>query len=635
MSTIQGIGIVAFMLLLLITNFSFRTEKVFTIDTHGGLFGFYTYHVPETGERGSISEGKITFTGVDEVIIGGMPEYGGPIPAHPMTPTKKVRFDFHAKEFLREERLSVFPLGALRNKKRHEDYDLRIMAVSAPFFVSSAGNTKIYSLGSRTPFSLQNAVRLGAQDALLKKGAWAASNWSDRELLSDSVFLLNYQDEDMEYFVQKLDEVRPQVLFIGTMTLSFPGAIQLAKVAKEKFGDEVFIVLGGKHVNETIYLKENAVVHHVGSSVLLMQQGRIPKVFDLVVSGDGEEVVRAIGESIGNDILSGTTVKPFSEYASTFNSLRGNFILSWIENNAIESKVSEKIQLDYASLPSPVSLFGVTTRFEIFGREKTAHVYSDMGKGCVMNCSFCSERNAINGKVAFSGNPAERLYNQLRDACVYGNSMSAFVEDSILLTGKPELLNDLAELLEQKPLDIVFGGQFTIDNVLTPAIQQSIIRLSKVGLVYIYTGMETVNESVATLMSKNTHKNLGWMDRNIEAVRFLSGNGIKYGVSTLWGLGESQRDRLHQFALLKEWQDVHGNPVVVSVNWATQHPLFNVSSFDYIDWGTERTSPYLPLMVRLFGEASEKYTLTGVTLPSLVELEELERGFEKLKVQNA
>jgi B12-binding domain/radical SAM domain protein len=516
-----------------------------------------------------------------------------------------------------------------RTKKSHKDFRLRFLAVSAPFWVSSAGNPESYRLDSRTPFSLQNAIRLGAEAARAVKGPWGISNWSDRELLRDSVFLLNYFEEDAEYFEAMLESVEPQILFLGSMTLSFPGAVRLASIAKQTLGENVFIVLGGKHVNETIYLRDNAVRHHVGSPTLLMQQGHIPHVFDLVVSGDGEEVVQHIGECLGEKILTSGHVKQFSVHADSFKDLRGKFILSWVENGEVRNLSSAGTPLDYDSLPSPVSLFGVNTNFPVFGTQYTAHVYSDMGKGCAFNCFFCSERNMVNGKV-LGGNPALRLHKQLRDAAKSGSSMSAFVEDSILLTGSPLHLNRLADLLESQPVGIPFGGQFTVDNLLDPEVQQGIARLAKCGLCYVYTGMETSDEAIARGFSKNTHRGSSWVGRNEKAIKFLSDQKIKYGVSLLWGLGESREERERQLDFLSTCKERYGIPVVFSVNCATQHPLFDQSTFDFIGWGTERNSAYLPVLVRMFGEASEKYVFPDAALPPVSELLDLERKFRAL-----
>ncbi len=627
----------------LMMNFSFVMDKKITLIpiTHEEVkrdicLGYVLFSNNEINYREALTDSIVILNNIDSVLYN----YGYKTGHRAITQAwGGVKYPIQSQKILFSlyEYLIPATLTAPENrKKNHKDFSLRFMAVSAPQWVSHGSGDEIYSLDSRTPFSLQNAVRLGAQKARTDDLVWSASNWSDPALLSDSVFLLNYYEEEKDIFIKKFDEIRPHILFIGSMTLSLPGAVALAKHAKEALGENVFVVLGGKHAIETIYPDHGIVLHHPGSPTLLMHERKIPDVFDLVVSGDGEEAVEQLGNVIGSEILSGSSLKNFSEYQNHFNTIRGNVILSWIDAGMIKTFVKENNQLDYDILPSPVSLFGVNTSFPVFGKEKTAHVYSDMGKGCIMNCSFCSEANSINGKMVRTGNPAWRLYNQLQDVASQGNSMSAFVEDSILLMGQPAYLNQLADLLEAHPLDIVFGGQFTVDNLLNADIQDSIRRLVPLGFMYVYAGMETSNEEIAKTMSKNTDRKHGsWISRTEKALAFVDSLGIKHGFSILWGLGESQDDRLAQLTMISEWQKkYHGNPVCVSPNWTTQHPLFDKSPFEYIEWGTDQNDPYLPYLVTLFGEASRKYKKEGVEFPSIPEMEELLILFKKLNIQN-
>ncbi len=624
----------------LMMNFSFKTSKEISLTGpdgenalhYGAKMQFYFFNEDATLSHSVPTDSVLTLSGVDSVKVGYYPEYGLGWNVYTKHATSKTNVSYSVIEYIIPTTLNLYEL----KQKNHKDFKLRFMAVSAPQWVSSGNNEVIYSLDSRTPFSLQNALRLGALHAQSNDYVWSVSNWSDSNLLSDSVFLLNYYEEEKDVFLNKLENIHPQILFIGSMTLSFPSAIAFAQYAKQLFGEKIFVVLGGKHAIETTYLKKGIVMHHPGSPVLLMHEGRIPQVFDLIVSGDGEEVVDRLGAVLGSEILSNIPLKNFSHYYSSFESIRGNFILSWIDNKIIKTMSKEDNPLDYDNLPSPVSLFGVNTSFPVFGTEKTAHVYSDMSKGCIMNCSFCSEANSINGKIVRIGNPEQRLYNQLFDASMQGCSISAFVEDSILLMARPEYLHSLAELLTEHPLPIVFGGQFTVDNLLDVNVQSAIKQLVPLGLSYIYTGMETSSESVALEMSKNTGKKNGtWTNRTEQAISFITSLGIKHGVSVLWGLGENQNDRMEQLCMIDGWQKKYnGNPVCVSPNWTTQHPLFDKSPFDYTEWGTDKNDPYLPYLVRLFGEASHKYMKEDVVLPSVSEMKDLLVFFKKLNIQN-
>ena len=82
---------------------------------------------------------------------------------------------------------------------------------------------------------------------------------------------------------------------------------------------------------------------------------------------------------------------------------------------------------------------------------------------------------------------------------------------------------------------------------------------------------------------------------------------------------------------IKGWQERYGLPNVVSMNLAVQHPLRNNEEYDYIDWGTDINSDYLPIFTQIFGEASEKYKLANVELPTVEELQELKQYYNQIK----
>lgn len=112
-------GIAILMAAVLVCLLGITTEKYFVVDTHGKLHGFLTYSVPETGEQGSLSNGKITFSGVNTVIVGGILEYGGPgIPNQPLSPKRKIKFDWKQLILKNEERMTMAAiLPTMRSRK--------------------------------------------------------------------------------------------------------------------------------------------------------------------------------------------------------------------------------------------------------------------------------------------------------------------------------------------------------------------------------------------------------------------------------------------------------------------------------------------------------------------------------------
>ncbi len=519
------------------------------------------------------------------------------------------------------------------------NFPFRVMAVSAPNWARNRVSHPTKSLDSRTPFSIQNAVRVAAHEAQHFPGVWGVSNWSRSTELRKSVFMLTHYEDQLPQFQDMLLKVRPHLLLIGAMTLSFPGAVGLAQSAKNLLGDQVFIVLGGKHCNETLFEAKGRIKHHRASPLRLMQAGRLPPVFDLVVSGEGEMVIRDIGRIIGDLVLHQHPLAEFYAHIAHFRKTAGRWVMGWLAEGEIHHRCHARLPMNYDHLPIPAQLFGVHANFPIFKTEFTGHAFSDMGPGCIYNCFFCSERSQVNGKVRRKETAAQRQYRQLKTiltTCETENqttNVSAFIEDSVMLMGQPQAFQGLYDLLNEQELPIVFGGQLTVDNLLNPVLQDAIAQLQERGLRYIYTGVESNNESISQSFSKNTQKKTLWSQRNDHAIEFLTSRGLDYGVSILFGLGESSTDRWQFLKKIQQWQTNYGNPRVVSMNWATQHPLLNQGEYDYIDWGTPADSPYLPLFQEVFGEASVLYGLPHVSLPEVNEIQELRDVFRELQIQ--
>ncbi len=519
-----------------------------------------------------------------------------------------------------------------------------LMAVSAPHWIRRAVPHSM-GLNSRTPFSLQNAIRIAAKNALDGTGALGKSNWADKKSLRESVTLMNYWIDQRADYEKMLRRIRPNVLFLGAMTPSFPGAIEVAKSAKEILNEDVFILLGGKHVNETLFEDKQGTMHHAKDSpVRLMQEGKIPDVFDMVCAGRCEDMIAHIAERICSLLMEGTSSREiYEEMDRIAKKAKGDWRAGWIMDGVRHTVRSLKIPLDTNELPIPAEIFGIEDRFDIFDTKLTAHAFSDTSAGCVFDCFFCSERSTVNGRPHKPNTAADRLFRQFKaikhTACTEHTtaSISAFVEDSTLLgTGKkPDQLLQLATLMKKEDFSMPFGGQFTVDQLLDTEIQQAIIELRSVGLSYVFCGMETADESVAGTMSKNVHKKESWIKRNERVIAFLKHAELQYGVAVLFGLGENQEKRISQLNQIKQWQDTYCLPSVVSLNLATKHPLQqdDGSEEDFTAWGVTVDSPYIEVFQRVFSESSVQHALYPALLPTIEELLEIEHLYKRLTLK--
>jgi B12-binding domain/radical SAM domain protein len=506
---------------------------------------------------------------------------------------------------------------------------LRVCAVAAPEYVS--GRIRNNVLYSRAPASLYNACRYAAHASIAGEKIWGHSNWAgDRSQRAQSILMMHSLKEDLPVFEQMLIREKPNLLLIGAMSLCFPGAIACAKLAKEMFGDQICIVLGGRHVTETMYSTKTGIRHHKGSPLKLMEDGEIDHVFDLLVSGQGEFLVKELGSRIGELISLHQLPTSIKSNLDDIELTSGKWIIGWLKNGVSTTLASRGTEIDRNLLPVPCEMFGANSEFSVYPHRKTAHVFSDMSSGCVYDCNFCSERKSATGKLIQQSTAADRLYKQLETSVSVISKdyqgkfgASAFCEDSTLLGGIPSQLEKLAHMLHIKPINILFGGQFTIDQIL--ARKEIIKKLGSAGLNYLFVGIETYDPQEIGGMSKVSKLRHGnWIERIESAFSILAEAGIRCGASLVFGLGESRNNRYKLFHQLDIWRKKFGSPHPVSMNWGVQHPLMGndgQAGYNYVPWGTDDGE--LLDAFQSFGEASEKYPLSGISPPSLEEVKDV------------
>jgi B12-binding domain/radical SAM domain protein len=515
---------------------------------------------------------------------------------------------------------------------------IRVMVVSAPELPEGEIGGGV--LSSNDPVSLFNACRYAAYLAENKIGFWGESNWAVSRKERRKTFLLMHSlKDDLPIFERLLEKIQPNLLLIGAMSLCLPGAIACAQKAKEMFGDEICVVLGGRHTNETIYIAQGgAIKHHPGSPLRLMAEERIGRVFDLVVSGEGEYIIASIGEIVGS--LDQRKIPPakISNYLQEVSQTPGRWIIGWVDKDKeIHTIKGKGGQFDRNSLPSPAKMFGVSSIFNVFPGRLTAHVFSDSSSGCIYDCVFCSERRSVTGPLVQLDTAAERLFKQLKDAVsvIQQDSSpfgaSAFIEDSTMLAGSNNALNHLVELLAREKIDLRFGGQLTIDQILSKV--EIVKKLKAVGLDYLFIGMETLEPKSIGGFSKDI-KSSGdsWLKRTEKVLEILSSLEIQCGFSLLFGLGETHDSRKRLFYQIKKWRKNYEMPNVVALNWAVQHPLKGYdggTGYRYIEWGIPPGSVWLEVFHN-FGEASVLYPLAGQKPPIFEEVKEIVELYDEL-----
>ncbi|ODS22826.1 hypothetical protein AB835_12180 [Candidatus Endobugula sertula] len=260
---------------------------------------------------------------------------------------------------------------------------LKVLAISAPHWPTNPSDEHYeHHLNSSTPFSLQNAIRAAASCALSKNGPWGNSNWATKEGLYDSVFMSDYLNETLSWLKNRIKNT--DIIFIGAMSISMKGAIEVAKFIKN-FKQEIFIILGRKHTLETMFVDKSGEFCVLDSSPLQqMKSHNINKCFDMVVSGDGEFIIKSIGEAIHE--LKKDNVDPKTYIDSLFydphvteclkSSSPGDWIIAALNKDNEYIFVSEESPMDIDKILYPVEIFPITSNFPVFNCDFTVHLYS-------------------------------------------------------------------------------------------------------------------------------------------------------------------------------------------------------------------------------------------------------------------
>ncbi|MFL6874505.1 B12-binding domain/radical SAM domain-containing protein [Pseudomonas marginalis] len=503
---------------------------------------------------------------------------------------------------------------------------LQVIAIAAPEHLCGKKDSIVNSFD---PVSLFNALRIAAFAADEGRGAWGDSNWADGYLKRRQSCMLMYSLDDLPGLDKLLELEKPNLVLIGAMSVCMRGALECASYIRARMGDQCVIVLGGRHVSESMYKDEsNRVVHHRSSPLQLVSNEELEDVFDLVVGGEAEDLIFRLGESLGRKKFEGRCDR--KRLMLDVSDASGNWVAGTINRSKEIFTLSSKYgRIEKATLPSITKLFGATSRFTVFGGLHTAHVYSDTGAGCVFDCDFCSERLSVVGRPEnISGAPFS-LYRQLGEAA---NSIfleyretqsSAFVEDSTFLLGKRSNIRTFCELMERDNLPVRFGAQFTVDQIISRP--EELARLSAVGLSYVFLGIETLDPYSIGGMNKDTSAKLSsWASRVEEACDLLSSCGIRIGFALLFGLGETHLSRIRLLNFIEKINCSVEASVVVSMNWAVQHPLKgldNGANYKYLKWPVLEV--HMMDLFHRFGEASTEYPMLHVGKPKYEEVFEV------------
>nr|WP_232328057.1 radical SAM protein [Kibdelosporangium sp. MJ126-NF4]CEL16411.1 Radical SAM domain protein [Kibdelosporangium sp. MJ126-NF4]CTQ90363.1 Radical SAM domain protein [Kibdelosporangium sp. MJ126-NF4] len=437
---------------------------------------------------------------------------------------------------------------------------------------------------------------------------------------------------------RSIAEVRPAVVLISSVSPAHRYALELAALAKAELPG-VYVILGGRHVDETITAVpgRDMVVTAPSSTLTVMADGRVPRVVDALVRGEAyhslDLLLRAV--SLATDLdtrvvdpsLVGACVEELNRAEGPADG-RSLIVLTSAEETWAYPQEGRPI--DLTALPSPYEAFAIRSRFPIFldaaGEvQRTAHVM--VSNACPYSCNFCSETAKLSGGLKrFSRTSAgvERVCEYVR----YG-AESLFFDDSVFWSGNfRDIKAFCAELSAVRDGDdsddsddrgllpgpgdrermraLQWGAQLTVDTIAAlrgPEEAASVLdAMREAGCTYVYIGIESMSTQVMDKIHKNLRRDeiRGWAGKVRAAVGLVKAAGLRVGTSVLFGLDGETRSSIDETidgvgALIDDGLIDLASPNVLTYHPATPITRIHgmVDKLDYHSPNVDNRAPYI------------------------------------------
>jgi radical SAM superfamily enzyme YgiQ (UPF0313 family) len=444
-----------------------------------------------------------------------------------------------------------------------------------------------------------------------------------------------WNDETRQYLVKILNEVRPLVVLISSVSPAHRYALEIAECVKGILPDTL-VIFGGRHADETTSFDYGAELLHLAPSSLiqLVASGQVQDVVDFLVAGQSyyslDILLRAISLGIG---LNGE--QPSRLDVVDLLVRLGGGCDPVPGRSLIVTSIADTIQVfptdapfDLTSLPSPYRYFAIRARFPVFAgadgqAKRTAHILT--ANACPYRCSFCSESGSVIGQPQRIRKNQERaILDRIVEYVGYG-AEALFFDESIFLSGDFSHMLSLSETLskekrrvmsgqseycallasddeKQRFIRLEWGAQLTVNLLRDPRAGETLKAMFTAGCTYLYVGIESLAEAVIVSVDKykNRSQDSSWESQVTQALTLAQEVGIRVGSSVLFGLdGETSATIEYTIAGIEKL--IEKNLLyVVSPNILTYHPATRITRMHgmegKLDYSSTQLKPEPPFV---------------------------------------
>lgn len=437
-----------------------------------------------------------------------------------------------------------------------------------------------------------------------------------------------------------LRQVRPKAVLISSVSPAHRYALEIATMAKREVPG-VFVVLGGRHVDETISCLpgKDTVTVAPSSTLSVIRAGKVPHVVDATISGEAyyalDLLMRAIAAAVD---LNTDTVRPeavracVEQLLSERGPVPGRSLITLMTPGTAVAYPQEGPKIDLAALPSPYEAFAIRSRFPIFvdprtgGIRRTAHVM--VSNACPYQCNFCSETAKLAGGLKkfrrtsagvdrvleYVGYGAEALffddsvfwsgtYRDVADFCAELSRLRATPAGGLGERHR-RLLPTAADIERLRRLE--WGAQLTVDVLAAlhsaEESRRTLEAMRAAGCSYVYIGIESMSDQVMDRIHKNLRRVEGrsWAAKVRDAVSTVKSVGLRVGTSVLFGLEGETRASIDETIAGVSGLIADQLIDVASPNILTYHPATPITrshgmvdKLDYHSPNVDNRKPYI------------------------------------------
>jgi radical SAM superfamily enzyme YgiQ (UPF0313 family) len=453
----------------------------------------------------------------------------------------------------------------------------------------------------------------------------------------ETVFDPRVWNEEARQYLQEqiLRPLCPKVVLISCVSPAHRYALSIAPLVRSTL-PQALIVLGGRHIDETMRLEEGSeqLLLAWSSTLRAIDDGRIEPVVDVLVGGDGyfalDWLMKAISMAMTirqQRVEVADVVQALDRLAPYLDPASGRAVLAVIDGSSVHAFPLRGRRIDLARLPSPYQAMAIRASFPIFRLPtgqvaRTAHMMTT--SACPYQCNFCSEGRAVVGQFhRFIDDPSGSALRRVLEYVSYG-AEALFFDDSVFWGGNLQLICAFSHALAQardttadhfpwlrgdedltRLQRLQWGAQLTAEFLVTlfprARILAGLMAMQEAGCSYLYMGIESLASDVMQWVHKNLNGTgaFSWAEKVRQALLLAREAGIRVGSSVLFGLDGETRETIEMTIEGVGQLIDEGLLMLASPNILTYHPDTAITrqhgkeeQLDYHSLNLPRRPPY-------------------------------------------